>query len=86
MTKNQLVEVMIFHLTNFSGGNASATKDTVHSDVLSDEDGIGTATSKRIYRSFIRYTMISNGSEDNPWPSNWIDLTVEMLATKLLEI
>lgn len=84
MNKQQLVDVMKFHLDNFSDSDDPVTNNTKHSEVLSDDDGIGTANSKRIYRSVIRWTLIRGGHEDKAWPSNWIDLTVDELSEKLL--
>ncbi len=84
ITAEQLREVMKFHLRNFSTDPNSVTDDTVHSTVLSDSDGFGTATSKRIYKSFIRWTLITNDHEDKSWPTNWMDLTVAQLAPELL--
>ena len=83
MTRTQLVEVMKYQLEGFNSTGQAVTEDTVHSDVLSDE-GPGTATPKRIYKAFVRATLVMNGEDDPAWPADWIDLTVGDLADRLL--
>ena len=84
LTVEQLKEVMKFQLRNLSDANPDdITDDTIHGDVLSGE-GFGTANPQRIYKAFIRYTLIKNGEEDKKWPSNWPQLSVAELADKLL--
>lgn len=83
ISQDQLVEVMIFQLKNFSTDPDSVDENTIHKDVLTEE-GFGTATPKRIYKAFIRFTLIHNGNGDPPWPQNWMDLSVRELAEKLI--
>ena len=83
VTQQQLRQVMKFHLRNFSGGQ-SVTNQTVHSEILSGDDGTGTASSKRLYKGFIRWTLQQNGAGNPSWPAKWIDLTVSELVAKLL--
>lgn len=85
MNKDQLMEVMKYHLRNFSPEGTEITDDTIHSTVLTDDDGFGSASSKRIYRSFIRWTLKHAGQKDKKWPQNWMELSVSELAEKLLE-
>lgn len=84
MNNAQLREVMKYHLKNFSINDVEITDETLHKDILSEEDGIGSANSKRIYRSFIRWTLLQAGEEDKPWPKKWIDLSVADFSTKLI--
>jgi len=84
MTKDQLMEVMKYHLRNFSSDGDKITDETIHSTVLTDDDGFGSASSKRIYRSFIRWTLKQAGHEDKKWPKNWMELSVSELTEKLL--
>lgn len=83
ISQPQLEAVMIKFLSDFSTSGDTITRDTIHSSVLSDE-GIGTATSKRIYKSLVRFTIIRNGGADKAWPPNWMDLSVAELAARLL--
>jgi hypothetical protein len=86
MTRDQLIAVMIYQLNAFNRSGAVVTEDTVHADILSDQ-GVGTATPQRIYKSFIRATFVMNGLEDPAprWPSEWTPLTVAELADQLHE-
>lgn len=84
MKVTQLIQVMKYHLKNFNTTGNPVTNQTKHSDILRDNDGYGTATSKRIYKGFIRWTLRMNGHEDKAWPQNWMDMTVAELAQKLL--
>ncbi|MEM8497928.1 MAG: hypothetical protein AAF542_07885 [Pseudomonadota bacterium] len=84
MNTQQLKSVMRFHLDNFSDSEDPVTNDTVHSAILSDDDGFGAANSKRIYKAVIRWTLIREGHEDKAWPLDWIDLTVNELSEQLL--
>ncbi len=83
ITKDKLKEVMKFQLTHFNTTTSDVTDQTKHSDILND-DGYGNATSKNLYKSFIRYTIVRNSCENKKWPANWMELTVEELADKLL--
>jgi hypothetical protein len=84
MTEAQLKDVMRFHLRNFNRSSVQVTNLTVHKSILSDTDGFGTATSKRIYKSFIRWTLQNVEKNDPAWPIGWMDLTVNELALVLL--
>ena len=84
MKLDQLKKIMKYHLENFNDEGVTINEDTIHKQVLSDEDGFGAATSKRIYKAAIRWTLRKQGHEDKAWPSNWMDLSVKALAPKLL--
>lgn len=84
MDSEQLMKVMRFHLTNFNDEGVEISNMTIHSDVLSETDGYGTATSKNIYKSMIRWTLIKNGHADKMWPSDWFTNSVEYLANKII--
>lgn len=84
MTKEQLKDVMKYHLTNFNDEGVEINDQTIHSAVLSESDGFGNANSKYIYRAVIRWTMKKNGLIDKPWPSDWFEKDVEYLSSKIL--
>ncbi len=46
--------------------------------------GAGTAISPRIFKSFIRYSLIQAGNGDKPWPKNGQNLTIDKLAPKII--
>jgi hypothetical protein len=84
MRDEQLKEVMKFHLRHFASQGTQINDDTIHNTVLSDNDGIGSAHSSRIYRSLIRWTLKQAGNGDPAWPKDWLTLSVSDLAGKLI--
>ena len=84
MNTKQLMKIMKFHLENFNDENVKISDATIHNEVLSDSDGYGNASSKNIYKSVIRWSLKKNGNEDVEWPSDWMNLSVEELANKLI--
>jgi hypothetical protein len=80
----QLRAVMRFHLGNFNDEGVTISDATVHNEVLSDSDGFGAASSKRLYKGVIRWTLEKNDGPDPEWPDDWMDLTVTELANALL--
>ncbi len=84
MTLTQLQEVMLFHLKNFAKNADIIDMNTRHDAVLSEEDGRGTANSKRLYKGIIRFTLITDGHDDIPWPNHWMELTILELSPLIL--
>ena len=84
MTNVQLRAVMIHHLNNFNDEGVEVTEDTLHQEVLSDNDGFGAANSKSLYKGVIRWTLARNGHEDPDWPSKWMEMSVRDLAGALI--
>jgi hypothetical protein len=84
MTLDQLKEVMKFQLKAFNQNGVGIIDETIHKDILSEDDGFATANSKEIYRSFVRYTLVKNGHLDRPWPDAWMNLSVNILASKII--
>ena len=85
MTIEQLQALMIFHLNSFNDEGIEINNNTIHNLVLSDSDGYGNATSKKIYKLVIRRGLVSQNHDDKPWPVNWMDLSVNELASRLLQ-
>ena len=83
MTISQLKAVMKFHLKNFNDEGVTINDQTVHDDVLDDDEG--RVSSKRLYKGFVRWTIIRQDHEDKAWPRRWIDMTVAELAPKLID-
>ncbi len=85
MQLQQLINAMIRQLENLNDtGFQPIDLNTVHSQVLSSNDGFGLASSKNIYRALVRWILRRNGHQDKPWPSNWMSLSVTELANKLI--
>ena len=85
MTIEQLEDVMLFHLQNFATDPSDVSKNTIHDTVLSEDDGQGTANSKRLYKGFVRFTIIREGHPDKPWPVSWMTMNITQLAPKLID-
>lgn len=84
LTLQQLKNIMIFHLGNFNSSGAIVDENTIHKDILSDDDGVtGSTSSKKLYKGIIRFTIVTNGHQDSPWPLSWMDLSVTDLANKI---
>lgn len=84
ISRSALEQVMIYHLNNLKTNNATVTVDTLHSSILKDSDGYGSATSKNIYKAVMRWTLARNGDNDKDWPRKWMDKSVTELAEILV--
>lgn len=86
VTKDNLTEVIIFHLSNLQNDPNPKTvvEDTTISSVLPSTDGFGPANSQQIFKSVIIDTLVENGHAVKLWPAKWWELTVSDLVTKLL--
>lgn len=85
MTLAQLKEVMKFQLSNFNDEGEEISSSTIHNQVLSEDDGFGNMNSKHLYKDAIRFTLVKQGHGLKSWPSNWMDISVDDLASKILE-
>jgi hypothetical protein len=85
ITLDQLKAVMIYALNHLNSKGASKIdENTKHEDVLSDTDGFGASNSKNIYQSYVQLGLVKHGHPHPEWPSDWMSLTVDELAPKLL--
>ena len=85
MNQKQLRHVMSYMLGSFNDEGVNILDDTIHETVLSDSDGFTTsATSKRIYKTLVRWTLSMNKHEDKPWPAKWMKLSISDLSEHLL--
>ena len=85
MQKEQLLEVMKFHLSNFNDENAEITNDTKPGEVLSETDGFGSSNSADIFRYSMGATFKHANVRVNVFPDNWLEMSLDELSTKLLE-
>ena len=84
MTLNQLKLIMRKHLKHFGVYTTTPGNQTVFSDVLDDGDGIGIATSMRLFKASVRRDIAMNGQAEKTWPSGWQQENIDSLAPKLL--
>ncbi|HNC30296.1 MAG TPA: hypothetical protein PKX08_09835 [Cyclobacteriaceae bacterium] len=85
MELDQLKAVMIFQLENFNDEEVEKVDDdTIHSDVLCEDDGFGHINSVQIYKDVIRFTLVKQGHKLKAWPSNWLEISVAQLAPQIL--
>jgi|GEM_PF-1094268 hypothetical protein len=84
MHPETLKQVMKFHLRNFNLQQLAVTDDTVHNAILSNNDGMGGASSQQIYRSLIHWTLLQKDCDSVQWPVDWMSWSVDLLAEKLV--
>lgn len=83
MTQQQLEDVMLFHLQNFSG-EESLPPETIHETVLVIS-ARGKKDPAKVYQDVIGWTIDNDGMEEKPWPVDWMKLSVKELAANLTE-
>ena len=81
LTLSQLKFEMRRYAGEFSGKKVDDNKSL--ENYLSDA-GSGTATPRRIYKSFIKYILESNGHTLKPWRRDWVNKSINALAPELL--
>lgn len=84
MTLDQLKAVMRFQLQNFNDEGVAISDQTVHNEVLDEDDGFGHVNSEKMYQDVMKFTLIKQGHALKKWPSTWTEMTVEELAPQLL--
>lgn len=85
MGEKTLIEVMKKFLKLLDTTGKSISKKTMLGSILSQKDGVGRANSRDLFKGFTRWTLIANDYEDVSWPPKWWEMTVEKLASKLLD-
>lgn len=85
VTLEALVENMKVKLQAFNNEGVEITNETIHSTVLSNDDGpkISMASSK-LYRGAIMWTIWANGGKNVKWPTEWMDESVQELAEYIM--
>ena len=82
MTETDLIATMIFILQRMDSSSHGVTKDTVHNDILGDDDP---HNEQVIYRAMITTIIVKNNGSTPKWPSNWLKKTSAELAPILLK-
>ncbi|MCX6376482.1 MAG: hypothetical protein NTU88_10700 [Armatimonadetes bacterium] len=84
LNKEELKLRMRKLLEHFNDERIQITDDTIHKQVLATDDGATpTLSSKRLYKAIIRQKLYVNENPDEPWPGNWMDMSVDTLAGEL---
>jgi len=86
-TPEQLKKLMLIHLKNFGVYSSPPTRQTVFETVLPNDDGYGTATSRRLFKGTVIRDLINNGHDSGhsaKWPRDWVGKNIDTLAPKLL--
>lgn len=85
ITKEKLMEIMLYSLASFNDEGVNLSETTIHSEVLSDQDGYGAGNSKNIYKGAIDWIFWKNDLGRKVWPSGWMQMNVADLADTLLQ-
>jgi hypothetical protein len=83
VTKQQLTEVMLFHLRNL-GTCQQVGLDTKLKDCLSTTSAVGGNSPAVMFENTVKWTIKSAGLVVHEWPAGWLGLTVDALAAGLL--
>ena len=70
VTKNQLIEVMIYYAEAFSLPSIEIIKESIHKDILLDSFGVLSQSGKRVYKASVRWNINAIGLENKDWPKN----------------
>ncbi len=84
ISKDDLMNVMLYELAAFNDEGVDLDTQTLHDDVLDDNDGFGAASSKSLYKGSIDWVLWNADYPHRNWPSNWMDMTVDELSDMLL--
>jgi len=85
MTKETLVQVMLYQLEAFNRTGLWIDSKTIHNTIIADDDGLtASISSASLYKAFVQYSIVKSGLNKKKWPTNWIKLPVNDLAGNLL--
>lgn len=81
ITLEALMENMRVKLQAFNNEGVEISDQTIHSEVLSVEDGFKPSqSSSKLYKGAILWTIWANGGKNATWPSDWMSQSVQQLA------
>jgi hypothetical protein len=84
MTEKQLMIIMRFQLKNFSGETSAISDDTVHREILNENEWFGHINSIQLYKNVIRYTIKNQGHDLKIWPEEWLSMSIKELAPLII--
>lgn len=81
ITKENITANMLVKMEAFNDESVALTGSTIHSEVLSTNDGFkGVASSAPLYKGAIDWTIWANGGTKVKWPGDWLDKSVDEMA------
>jgi hypothetical protein len=83
--KSDFIKVMIHLLESFNDEGIEINENTIHHEVLNDNDGFGAGNSKNLYKGAIDWTLWRNKFKPQSWPDTWMDMSVTDLCNVLLK-
>lgn len=81
---SDFIKVMIHLLESFNDEGVRIDKNTIHNEVLNDNDGFGAGNSKNLYKGAIDWTLWRNNFKPQNWPDTWMNMSVTDLCNILL--
>jgi hypothetical protein len=84
LSKKQILAICKYYLASFNDEHVPINADTIHDTVLSDSDGLTPQTSsKKLYKGLVNYALDHNGHPVKNWPTDWMKISADALATHL---
>jgi hypothetical protein len=83
--KSDFIEVMIYLLASFNDEGVNINENTIHKEVLNDNDGFGAGNSKNLYKGAVDWTLWKNKFKPKNWPDEWMEMSVDDLCNILLK-
>lgn len=76
----QLYNLLVQHLQNLSRNKEVVTDNTIYSNVLPTNDGMGGLSSSALYELLVKNALKSQNVKLKDWPNDWLNLSVRDLA------
>lgn len=81
ITLENLMDNMRVKLQSFNNEKLDISNETIHSDILDDNDGFRPSqSSMQLYKGAILWTVRMNGGTKFKFPKGWVGMTVRELA------
>lgn len=85
LTLENLMENMRVKLQAFNNEKLDISNETIHNDILADNDGFRPSiSSMKLYQGAIQWTIWANGGNKYKFPQGWMDMTVQELAEDII--
>ncbi|MBT8140016.1 MAG: hypothetical protein KJP25_09610 [Gammaproteobacteria bacterium] len=82
----QLKSMMLRHLKSFGIYKTAPTYHSTFEEMLPNDDGYGTATSRRLFKGIVIRDLVNAGHDkklSTRWPKNWAEKNIDYLAPRL---